>query len=81
MTSSDLRRELARLLVVRGSGFSRDSQRRYPRWELTNAELQRLLEAGVGGVILLGGSAEDLRLRCAQLQLWADQPLLLCADV
>ena len=81
MTSAELRRQLAQLLVVRGSGFSRDSQRRYPRWELTNAELKHLLELGVGGVILLGGSAEDLRLRCAQLQSWAQQPLLLCADV
>ena len=81
MMSSDRRRQLAQLLVVRGSGHSRDGQRRYPRWELANTELQRLLEQGVGGVILLGGSAEELRLRCAQLQAWADQPLLLCADV
>jgi len=79
--SSDLRRQIASLLVVRGSGHRRDSQRRYPRWELSNAELQALLEAGVGGVILLGGSAEELRLRCEQLRTWADQPLLLCADV
>ena len=81
LTSAELRRQLAQLLVVRGSGFGRDSQRRYPRWELTNAELKQLLELGVGGMILLGGSAEDLRLRCAQLQRWAQQPLLLCADV
>ena len=81
MRSSELRRLIARLLVVRGSGHARDSQRRYPRWELTNAELRRLLEAGVGGVILLGGSAEELRLRCSQLQTWAAEPLLLCADV
>jgi beta-glucosidase len=40
-----------------------------------------LLEAGLGGVILLGGSAAELALRCAQLRRWADQPLLLCADV
>ncbi|MFM2122668.1 MAG: hypothetical protein RLZZ589_1105 [Cyanobacteriota bacterium] len=76
-----LRRQLASLLVVRGSGHSRDGQRRYPRWELSNGELRRLLEQGVGGVILLGGSAEELRLRCAQLRQWAGQPLLLCADV
>ena len=81
MSSSELRRLIARLLVVRGSGHARDSQRRYPRWELTNAELRRLLDAGVGGVILLGGSAEELRLRCTQLQTWAREPLLLCADV
>jgi beta-glucosidase len=36
---------------------------------------------GVGGVILLGGSAAELALRTRQLQTWADQPLLLCADV
>ena len=79
--SAALRRQLASLLVVRGSGHGRDSQRRYPRWELPNAELRRLLEQGVGGVILLGGSAEELRLRCEQLRRWAGQPLLLCADV
>jgi beta-glucosidase len=81
MSSASLRRQLAGLLVVRGSGHGRDGQRRYPRWELSNSELRHLLEAGVGGVILLGGSAEELRLRCAQLQAWASQPLLLCADV
>ena len=51
MSSSELRRLIARLLVVRGSGHARDSQRRYPRWELTNAELHRLLDAGVGGLV------------------------------
>ena len=81
MEASELRRQLASLLVVRGSGHARDHQRRYPRWELSNAQLRALLEQGVGGVILLGGSAEELRLRCEQLQRWAGQPLLLCADV
>ena len=71
MEASELRRQLASLLVVRGSGHARDHQRRYPRWELSNAQLQALLEQGVGGVILLGGSAEELRLRCEQLQRWA----------
>ena len=81
MTPAELQRRLAGLLVVRASGHGRDAQRRYPRWELCNRELERLLKAGVGGVILLGGSAEELRLRTAQLQAWASQPLLLCADV
>ena len=80
-STSEQRRQLASLLVVRGSGHGSDGQRRYPRWELPNAELQRLLAAGVGGVILLGGSAAELRLRCAQLRRWASAPLLLCADV
>jgi beta-glucosidase len=69
------------LLVVRTSGRLADHQRGYPHWELANAPLRRLLEAGLGGVILLGGSAAELALRCAQLRRWADQPLLLCADV
>ena len=76
-----LRRRVASLLVVRASGHAGDRQRRYPRWELANAELKRLLESGVGGVILLGGSSVELRQRCLQLQNWADSPLLLCADV
>jgi beta-glucosidase len=53
----DLDRAVAALLVVRCSGHPADGQRRYPRWELDNASLQRLLQRGVGGVILLGGSA------------------------
>jgi beta-glucosidase len=76
-----LLRLIHQLLVVRASGKLADHQRGYPRWELPNAELQRLLEAGVGGVILLGGSAAEVALRCAQLHRWAGQPLLLCADV
>ena len=76
-----LRRQLAQLLVLRASGYALDGQRRYPRWELSNDELQRGLVEGVGGVILLGGSAADLALRCRQLQSWAQGPLLLCADV
>ena len=76
-----LLRLIHQLLVVRASGKLADHQRSYPRWELANAELRRLLEAGVGGVILLGGSAAELALRCAQLSRWAGQRLLLCADV
>ncbi|MEA5424628.1 glycoside hydrolase family 3 N-terminal domain-containing protein [Synechococcus sp. CCY9202] len=80
-TEQDLRRLVAELLVVRCSGHLSDDQRRYPRWELDNATLRRLLAEGVGGVILLGGSAAELGLRCRQLQAWSGQPLLLCADV
>jgi beta-glucosidase len=82
-TPSDLplHRLIASLLVVRASGFLADHQRRYPRWELPNGELRTLLEQGVGGVILLGGSAAEVALRCRQLQDWAARPLLLCADV
>ncbi|MEB3297201.1 MAG: glycoside hydrolase family 3 N-terminal domain-containing protein [Cyanobacteriota bacterium] len=81
MTESERRRLAAELLVIRASGTLSDDQRRYPRWELPNPELRRLLREGVGGVILLGGSAAELSLRTRELQAWADQPLLLCADV
>ncbi len=77
----ELDRAVASLLVVRASGHPADGQRRYPRWELDNASLQRLLARGVGGVILLGGSAAELRLRTRQLSAWAQRALLLCADV
>jgi beta-glucosidase len=76
-----LRRLITSLVVVRASGHLADHQRRYPQWELANAELRELLELGVGGVILLGGSAAELALRTRRLQEWAGQPLLLCADV
>jgi beta-glucosidase len=79
--AQDLRSLIASLLVVRASGHLADHQRRYPRWELPNAELRELLRQGVGGVILLGGSAAELALRTRQLQEWAAAPLLLCADV
>jgi beta-glucosidase len=36
---------------------------------------------GVGGVILLGGSAGELALRSQQLQNWAKIPLLIAADI
>ena len=78
---SELRRLAATLLVVRASGHLADDQRRYPLWEHDNGTLQALLAEGVGGVIFLGGAAAELRLRTRQLASWADQALLLCADV
>lgn len=80
-SGDQLRRWVAGLLVVRASGHLADGQRRYPRWELDNGTLRALLSEGVGGVILLGGSAAELRLRTRQLAAWSDQRLLLCADV
>ena len=79
--ANSLRRRVAELLVVRASGHLSDQQRRYPQWELPNSELQRLLRDGVGGVILLGGSAVELQQRTQQLQGWSEQRLLVCADV
>jgi beta-glucosidase len=78
---AELRRKIAALLVVRASGHLLDDQRGYPRWELDNATLRRLLSEGVGGVILLGGCSAELALRTRQLRGWSDSRLLLCADV
>ena len=71
----------AELLVVRASGHLGDHEREYPQWELDNGALRRLLQRGVGGVILLGGSATELGQRTRQLRRWSAAPLLLCADV
>jgi len=70
------------MVVVRTSGYLFDHQIQYPAWEAKAGELQYWLqELGVGGVILLGGSAGELALRSRQLQNWAKIPLLLAADI
>ncbi|WP_413683234.1 glycoside hydrolase family 3 N-terminal domain-containing protein [Prochlorococcus sp. MIT 1011] len=81
MNKSDLRRQVAELFIVRASGFNLDSQRLYPNLEESNSNLKRLLEEGVGGVILLGGTVKELEIRCNVLKKWSDKPLLLCADI
>ena len=81
MNKADLRRQVAELFIVRASGFNLDSQRLYPNLEVSNANLKRLLEAGVGGVIFLGGTYQELEIRCKALKQWAGKPLLLCADI
>ena len=74
--------QAAQLVVVRASGHLFDQQIQYPAWEATNQALQVYLgELGVGGVILLGGSAGEIGLRSQQLQSWAKTPLLLAADI
>ncbi|WP_413679029.1 glycoside hydrolase family 3 N-terminal domain-containing protein [Prochlorococcus sp. MIT 0916] len=81
MNKSDLRRQVAELFIVRASGFNLDSQRLYPNLEESNSNLKRLLEEGVGGVILLGGTVKELEIRCNILKTWSSKPLLLCADI
>ena len=81
MHKSDLRRQVAELFVVRASGFNLDSQRLYPDLEVSNENLKRLLEEGIGGVIFLGGTVKELEIRCKAVKKWAGKPLLLCADV
>ncbi|OWY68534.1 beta-glucosidase [cyanobacterium TDX16] len=72
---------VAQMLVVRASGYLFDHQILYPSWEPTTDKLKRLVELGVGGVILLGGSAAEIALKTQQLQSWATIPLLIAADI
>ena len=77
-----LRQQVAQMIVVRSSGYLFDHQIQYPVWEPIAAVLRHWIETlGVGGVILLGGSAGELALRIQQLQEWATIPLLVAADV
>ena len=74
--------QVAQLIVVRASGHLFDQQILYPDWEPPAAKLRHWVQdLGVGGVILLGGSAAEAALRTQQLQDWATTPLLLCADI
>jgi beta-glucosidase len=73
---------VAQMFVVRASGYLFDHQIRYRAWEPTTDKLRYYLEKlGVGGVILVGGSAAELAVRSHQLQSWAKFPLLLAADI
>ncbi|MEM1366592.1 MAG: glycoside hydrolase family 3 N-terminal domain-containing protein [Cyanobacteria bacterium P01_H01_bin.15] len=77
-----LEQQIAQMIVVRASGFLQDEQIRYPQWEPSATKLQGWLKTwNLGGVILLGGSAAELRLRTEQLQAWAQFPLWLAADI
>ncbi|WP_199249995.1 glycoside hydrolase family 3 N-terminal domain-containing protein [[Phormidium] sp. ETS-05] len=80
--SLSLAEQVAQMFVVRASGHLFDHQIEFPAWEPPAAKLRYWLQdLGVGGVILVGGSAGDLLLRSRQLQSWAQFPLLIAADV
>ncbi len=76
-----LTEQVAQMIVVRTTGHLFDHEVEYPQWEAKNAELKQLLALGVGGVILLGGSAAEVGVRSQQLQAWAKYPLLMAADI
>lgn len=77
-----LAEQVAQMVVVRASGFLFDHQIRYPLWEPPAQRLQYWLQdLGVGGVILVDGSAAELTARTQLLQSWAKFPLLVAADV
>lgn len=80
--SLSLEQQIAQLLVIRTTGHLFDHQIAYPQWEATNAQLRHWLgDLGVGGVILLGGSAAELHDRTQQLHQWARLPLVIAADI
>ncbi|NEP49843.1 MAG: beta-glucosidase [Moorea sp. SIO3C2] len=82
LNNLSLAEQVAQMVVVRASGYLFDHQIQYPIWEPPAEQLQRWLqELGIGGVILLGGSAVELALRSKQLQEWAKIPLLIAADI
>jgi len=77
-----LAQQVAQMVVVRASGHLFDHQIAYPAWEPTASTLQHWIQnLGVGGVLLLGGSAGEIAWRSRQLQAWAPIPLLLAADI
>jgi beta-glucosidase len=79
--SLSLAEQVAQMMVVRTTGHLFDHEIEYPQWEATNAELEKYLALGVGGVILLGGSAAEVGVRTQQLQSLAKYPLLMAADI
>jgi len=80
--SLPLDRLVAQLFVVRASGHLFDAQIRYPAWEPNRAALSELVaDRGIGGVLLIDGSAPEVALRTEALQAETDIPLLICADI
>jgi beta-glucosidase len=82
LTSLLLAQLVAQTIVVRTTGFLFDHQLQYPQWEVDSQTLRELIQDyGVGGIILLGGSAPEVALKIQQMQSWAAIPLLICADI
>jgi beta-glucosidase len=80
--SLSLPQKVAQMVVVRASGHLFDPQIEYPQWEPSAAVLRHWVQdVGVGGVIVLGGTAAEVGLRSQQLQSWAAIPLLISADI
>ncbi|MGB7487852.1 MAG: glycoside hydrolase family 3 N-terminal domain-containing protein [Phormidesmis sp.] len=76
-----LEEQVAQMIVVRTTGHLFDHEVEYPQWDAKTAELKQLLAQGIGGIILLGGSAAEVGVRTQQLQTWAKYPLLIAADI
>ena len=75
--SLTLEEQVAQMMVIRTTGHLFDHEVEYPQWEATSDELKRSLELGVGGIILLGGSAAEVLFLTQQEQTLPIYPLLL----
>jgi beta-glucosidase len=72
----------AQMVVVRTTGHLFDHEIRYPAWEADQATLEHYIQGlGIGGVILLGGSAAEVGIKTQQMQSQASIPLLIAADI
>jgi len=60
MKAGELRQAVARLLVVRASGHATDRQRRYPRWELSNNELEHRVATTLPHTATLGWATDSV---------------------
>lgn len=77
-----LEAQIAQMIVVRASGCLSDRQILYPQWEANYGQLSSwITELGIGGVILMGGTAAEVAWRTAQLQALSQIPLLIAADL
>lgn len=80
--SLSLAQQVAQMIVVRTTGHLFDHQREYPAWEADAASLRSYIEdLGIGGVILLGGSAAEVGVRSQSLQSQSAIPLFIAADI
>jgi beta-glucosidase len=74
--------KIAQMVVVRTSGHLFDHELAYPQWEADRQTLSHYIqELGIGGVILLGGSAAEVGVKTQDLQSQAMVPLFIAADI
>src|SRR5512143_168126 len=74
MTARTLRQDVAQMVMPRIDGDKLDDPRYVP-------QLRGLIEEGIGGFILFGGSVESTPERLRELQKFAEVPLLIASDV
>jgi beta-glucosidase len=77
-----LSQKIGQMVMVRASGLTLDRQRAYPQWELSNHQLQELIEIyGISGIILVGGTVGEVYQRIQYWQSLSAIPLFMSADV